>query len=109
MANGDPILVGQRTSGSGSTVIESVPPSVSSGSGTLTTVHPLPGRAILVGWNANSSGDGILGRAAPGGIGVWGAASYGERTPVLGDFGVFGSAISTGVFGFASAPGHCGP
>jgi hypothetical protein len=106
VANGDPVLVSQRTCGSGTTVIESLP--VGSGNSTIVQGRPFPGGAILFGWNANSSGDGILGHAAPGGIGVWGDASYGETTPVPGDVGVFGSAISTGVFGFASAPGNVG-
>jgi hypothetical protein len=57
---------------------------------------------MLIGWNGNSSGDGILGGAAPGGIGVWGVVGSGETTPVPGDCGVYGTAISTGVSGFAS-------
>jgi hypothetical protein len=59
--------------------------------------------AILVGWNNTASGGGILGRAAPGGIGVFGTSSFAETTPVPGDFGVMGTAISTGVFGSATA------
>lgn len=108
MANSDPIRISERTWGSGTTVIESLPIGLG-GNSTFVQGQPFPGGAILVGWNANSSGDGILGHAAPGGIGVWGLAGYGETTPVPGDCGVFGTAISTGVFGSASTPGTVGP
>jgi hypothetical protein len=104
MPNSDPIRIGEKTWGAGSTLIASFPSAPPVGWGTSTVVGwpRFPGSAILYGWNGNSSGDGILGNAAPGGIGVWGIAGYGETTPVPGDFGVVGNAISTGVSGFAS-------
>src|SRR5262245_48175115 len=114
MANGDPVLVGNRTLGSAMTIVESRPLSapgsgVPLGTSSITDQpSQLPVNAVLVGWNNNTSGGGILGRAAPGGIGVFGTSSFAETTPVPGDFGVFGTAISTGVFGSASAPGTVG-
>lgn len=108
MANGDPVLVGDTTVGSAMTLVQLQPqgaPGLGGPFGTSNvTDQPLlrTGNAVLVGWNANTSGGGILGHAAPGGIGVWGDARFAETTPVPGDFGVFGTAISTGVFGSAS-------
>jgi hypothetical protein len=108
MANGDPVLVGNRTLGSAMTIVESRPLSAPGSGGPFGTSSitdqplQLPVNAVLVGWNNNTSGGGILGRAAPGGIGVFGTSSFAETTPVPGDFGVFGTAISTGVSGFAS-------
>jgi hypothetical protein len=96
------------------TIVESRPLSAPGSGGPFGTSSitdqplQLPVNAVLVGWNNNTSGGGILGRAAPGGIGVFGTSSFAETTPVPGDFGVFGTAISTGVFGSASAPGTVG-
>jgi hypothetical protein len=104
MPNSDPIRIGEKTWGTGSTLIaqfSSAPPSDWDAS-TFVDWRPFPGSAMLIGWNGNSSGDGILGGAAPGGIGVWGVVGSGETTPVPGDCGVYGTAISTGVSGFAS-------
>src|SRR5262245_38479036 len=97
MPDGDAALVGLTTRGSASTIVQRLTPPASG-----VFVGPaVPANAALVGWNSSASGNGVVGRGAPGLTGVTGIVNPGSP-PVTGDVGVFGTAQTTGVLGSAT-------
>ena len=114
MPAGDAVLLGRRTSGAGTTIVERVPPpgpsagNIFEGQADATVGSPAPitVNAVLVGWNNASSGHGVVGNA-PMGFGIFGMGDSG----VVGNgitTGAFGSGSTTGVFGVAAAPAVVG-
>ncbi len=105
MANGDPARVGLTTRSTSNTNVQRVPPTPEPDN----FVGPgIAANAVLVGWNSSASGDGVVGRAAPGAAGVRGIVNPGTP-PVAGEVGVFGRAQLTGILGTATTPATVSP
>jgi hypothetical protein len=101
MPIGDAALVGRTTRSAGITIVQRVTPPDSA---SANFIGPLiSANAALVGWNSDATGIGVVGRGAPGSVGVTGIVNPGAPA-VPGDTGVFGSARTTGVMGTASTP-----